>query len=137
VQSLQRLSRPQGQPIARGLHPNITKKGTGFGQPIKAHDHWHVDISYLNIAGTFYFLCSILDGFSRFTIHWEIREKMEECDVLTIVQRAREKFPDATPRIITDNGPQFIAKDFKEFIRPLSYADHSGNTSRLQLFPLE
>ncbi len=29
----------------------------------------------------------------------------------------REKFPDARPRIISDNGPQFIAKDFKEFIR--------------------
>ena len=26
-------------------------------------------------------------------------------------------FPDARPRIISDNGPQFIAKDFKEFIR--------------------
>jgi hypothetical protein len=76
-----------------------------------------VDISYLNIAGTFYFLCSILDGCSRFLIHHEIREKMEENDVETILQRAREKFPHATPRIISDNGPQFIAKDFKEFIR--------------------
>jgi hypothetical protein len=37
--------------------------------------------------------------------------------VQTIIQRAREKFPGAHPRIITDNGPQFIAKDFKEFIR--------------------
>jgi hypothetical protein len=76
-----------------------------------------VDISYLNIAGTFYFLCAILDGYSRFIVHWEIREKMEEIDVETIVQRAREKFPGEHPRIITDNGPQFIAKDFKEFIR--------------------
>ena len=25
--------------------------------------------------------------------------------------------PEARPRIISDNGPQFIAKDFKEFIR--------------------
>jgi len=33
------------------------------------------------------------------------------------VQRAREKFPDQCPRIISDNGPQFIAKDFKQFIR--------------------
>jgi transposase InsO family protein len=33
------------------------------------------------------------------------------------VQRAREKYPDARPRIISDNGPQFIAKDFKEFVR--------------------
>lgn len=34
-----------------------------------------------------------------------------------ILQRARERFPDARPRIISDNGPQFVAKDFKEFIR--------------------
>jgi putative transposase len=103
--------------LLAGSSPNVTKKGTGFVQPLQAHDHWHVDVSYLNIAGTFYFLCSLLDGFSRFIVHWEIREKMEESDVQTIVQRAREAYPDARPRIISDNGPQFIAKDFKEFIR--------------------
>jgi transposase InsO family protein len=42
---------------------------------------------------------------------------MEEADVETIIQRAREAYPSVTPRVITDNGPQFIAKDFKEFIR--------------------
>jgi putative transposase len=94
-----------------------TKKGTGFVQPLEPHQHWHIDVSHLNIAGTFYFLCSILDGCSRYLVHWEIREKMEEIDVETILQRAREKFPGARPRIISDNGPQFVAKDFKEFIR--------------------
>jgi putative transposase len=103
--------------LLAGQAPTITKKGTGFVQPLQPHEHWHVDVSYLNIAGTFYFLCSILDGCSRFITHWEIREKMEESDVQTIMQRAREAFPDAKPRIISDNGPQFIAKDFKEFIR--------------------
>jgi transposase InsO family protein len=103
--------------LLAGQSPTPTKKGTGFVQPLKPHQHWHVDVSYLNIAGTFYFLCSILDGYSRFIVHWEIREKMEETDVATIIQRAREKFPGETPRIISDNGPQFIAKDFKEFIR--------------------
>ena len=38
-------------------------------------------------------------------------------DVEAIVQRAREKFPGEHPRIITDNGPQFVSKDFKQFIR--------------------
>jgi len=94
-----------------------SKKGTGFHQPLKAHEHWHIDISYINICGTFYYLCSILDGFSRYIIHWEIREQMTEADVEIILQRGREKFPDAKPRIISDNGPQFISKDFKDFIR--------------------
>jgi len=49
--------------------------------------------------------------------HWEIREKMEEQDIETILQRAKEKHPGVTPRIITDNGPQFISNDFKQFIR--------------------
>ena len=103
--------------LLAGPTPNVSKKGTGYVQPLTPHQEWHVDVSHLNIAGTFYFLCSILDGYSRFIVHWEIRDKMEEIDVETILQRAREKFPDARPRIISDNGPQFVAKDFKEFIR--------------------
>jgi len=94
-----------------------SKKGQGFEQPTKPHEHWHVDIAYLNISGTFYYICTVLDGFSRAVVHWEIREKMKEQDVEVILQRARESVPSATPRIITDNGPQFIARDFKEFIR--------------------
>lgn len=103
--------------LLAGQTPNVTKKGTGFVQPLKPHQEWHVDVSYLNIAGTFYYLCSLLDGYSRSIVHWEIRETMKETDITTIIQRAREIFPDARPRIISDNGPQFIAKDFKEFIR--------------------
>ena len=94
-----------------------SKKGTGFHQPQKAHQHWHIDISYINIHGTFYYLTTILDGYSRYVVHWEIRRSMTEQDELVVLQRAREKFPNETPRIISDNGSQFLAKDFKEFIR--------------------
>ena len=90
-------------------------------------------MSYLNLSGTFYYLCSILDGYSCSIDHYEIREQMTEqavgelsrADVEIIVQRALEAFPEARPRIISDNnsarladhGPQFVAKDFKAFIR--------------------
>ena len=97
--------------------PKASAKGKGFVQPLRPHEHWHVDVSYVNIAGTFYYLCSLLDGCSRFLVHWELREAMSEADVEQIIQRAREQFPGVTPRIISDNGPQFIARDFKEFIR--------------------
>jgi len=94
-----------------------SKKGTGFVQPIKPHQHWHIDIAYINVVGTFYYLCSILDGCSRYIVHWEIHEAMKEKDVELIIERAREKFPGENPRLISDNGPQFIALDLKKYIR--------------------
>jgi putative transposase len=94
-----------------------SKKGTGFVQPLRPHEHWHIDVSYLNLRGTFYYLCSVLDGYSRSIVHWDIGESMTEAEVELILERAKEKFPGFKPRVISDNGPQFIARDFKEFIR--------------------
>jgi len=105
------------QGLLRPWNQGTTKKGTGFNQPSGPHKHWHIDISYINIDGTFYYLCSILDGYSRYIVHWDIREAMTETDVETILQRAREMFPNQSPRIISDNGPQFIPKDFKTYIK--------------------
>lgn len=91
-----------------------SKKGTGFTAPLAPHEHWHVDLAYLNLGGTFYYLCSVLDGY---IVHWELLASMTEKDVELVLQRAREKYPHARPRVISDNGPQFAAKDFKEYIR--------------------
>lgn len=99
----------------RSRKPSL--KGTGFVQPTTPHEHWHVDISYINAGGTFYYLCSVLDGASRYIVHHELHESMKTTQVELIIQKAKEKFPGAQVRIISDNGPQFIANDFKEFIR--------------------
>ena len=113
--SVYRVLRDAG--LIKSHNRKPSKKGTGFQQPLAAHQHWHVDISYINVAGAFFYLCSLLDGSSRFIVHWELRESMTEAEVETIIQRGRERFAGERPRIISDNGPQFIAKDFKEFIR--------------------
>jgi len=42
---------------------------------------------------------------------------MTEADIEILLERGKERYPEAKPRIISDNAPQFIAKDFKEFIR--------------------
>jgi len=107
----------KGAGAMRRWNGKRSRRGEGFTQPLAAHEHWHVDISYVNIHGTFYYLCTILDGYSRYIVHWELRESMQERDVEIIIQRAREHFPAAAPQIISDNGPQFTARDFKEFIR--------------------
>ena len=94
-----------------------SRKGKGFHQPEKPHEHWHIDMCYINIRGTFYYLAIIIDGYSRYIVHWHLGESMTSADVEIILQEAVEKYPDAKPRIISDNGPQFISRDFKEMVR--------------------
>jgi transposase InsO family protein len=94
-----------------------SSKGNGFEQPVSVHQHWHIDIKYVNFRGTFLFLISIIDGYSRYIVHHELRMNMQEYDVEITVQRALEKYPCAKPRLITDNGSQFISKDFAEYLK--------------------
>jgi len=103
--------------LLRRWNNGKSSKGTGFKQPLKPHEHWHIDVSHLSILGTFYYLCSVLDGCSRYIVQWDIRESMTEAHVELVLQRAHEQHAEMHPRVISDNGPQFIAKDFREFIR--------------------
>ena len=48
---------------------------------------------------------------------------MTDRDVELVLRKAKEQHPTATPRLISDNGPQFVARDFKQFVR-LSGMDH-------------
>jgi len=96
-----------------------SSKGSGFKQPTAPHQHWHTDIKYINYKGSFLFLISVMDGYSRYIVHHEVRAEMKEYDVQVVIQRAKEKYPDQKPRIISDNGGQFISKDFQEFIKHL------------------
>jgi putative transposase len=103
--------------MIRRWERKASSKGKGFVQPLGQHKHWHIDVSYINVCGTFYYLCSILDGYNRYSVNHEIREQMNEQDAEVILQLALEAFPGVHPRVISDNGPQFIAKDFNAFVK--------------------
>lgn len=94
-----------------------SSKGQGFNQPTAPHQHWHTDIKYVNYHGTFLFLISVIDGYCRYIIHHELRQNMQQFDIQITLQRALEKYPGYKPRIISDNGPQFISKDFAEYLK--------------------
>ena len=68
-------------------------------------------------------MCFVLDGFSRSIVHWDIREQMTEADIECILEAATEQHDAQGTRIISDNGPQFIARDFKSYLR-LKGMDH-------------
>jgi transposase InsO family protein len=53
-----------------------SKKGKGFHQPDAPHRHWHIDITYIKIKGVFYYLILVLDGYSRYVVAWDLRDRM-------------------------------------------------------------
>ncbi|MGB9876125.1 MAG: IS3 family transposase [bacterium] len=123
--------------LKKGGKANLKK--TGFDQPKRPHEQWHTDIKYVNFQGTFLFLISVIDGYSRYIVHHELRTSMEEYDVEITLQRALEKYPQEKPRLISDNGSQYISKDFAQFLRlaglqhtrtSLAYPQSNGKIER-------
>lgn len=88
-------------------------------KPAYVHHHWHTDIAYVKIRGTFYFLIMLLDGYSRFLLHWDLMTDMTKDSVALFIQEAREKYPHAHPILINDNGSAFISLDFKKLLNRL------------------
>ena len=52
----------------------------------------------------------------RYIVSWDLRTQMRVQDAEIVLQRAREAFPEAKPRIISDRGSQFISREFREFV---------------------
>lgn len=96
-----------------------SSKGYGYNQPVRPHQEWHIDIKYVNYHGAFLFFIGIMDGYSRYIVHHELRTSMTELDVELTLQKAHEKYPDSSPRIISDNGSQFVSKDFQLYLKQI------------------
>jgi transposase InsO family protein len=80
---------------------------------------WHTDIAYIKVRGVFYFLIMVLDGFSRYVLDWELMRDMLGKSVEDFIQRVKDQYPDAKPKLIHDNGSQFISIDFKKLVTRL------------------
>ena len=85
-------------------------------EPTAPNQRWHTDLMYLRIEDSWYFLVTVLDAYSRYVVHWDLLTTMTAADVRVVIQDAVEKMG-VSPEIVTDNGTQFTAKDFKELVR--------------------
>lgn len=97
-----------------------SSKGKGFTQHVKLHEQWHSDIKYVNLFGIYLFLITVMDGYSRYILHHELRLNMTEYDVELTVQKVREKYPMESSRLISDNSSQYISKDFEKFLKEIT-----------------
>ncbi len=102
------------------ISDELNKTGKEYKEkPIYVHQHWHMDIAYVKIRGIFYFLIMMLDGYSRFLLDWELMPDMLGSSVEAFVQRVREKYSNCSPKLITDNGCQFVSRDFKALLHQI------------------
>jgi hypothetical protein len=113
----------------------------GFDQPKTVHEQWHIDFSYIKVGGAFYYFLGILDGYSRRMLNWRLCENMAGINAEILVAKTKEQYPDAkSPRIISDNGSQFISKDFEELLALLEFghtftsANHPQSNGKLERF---
>jgi transposase InsO family protein len=113
----------------------------GFDQPQAIHEQWHIDFSYIKIQNSFYYFLGILDGYSRKMLNWRLCKNMEGVNAEILVAETKELYSEAScPRLISDNGSQFISKDFEELLAFLEFghtlarANHPQSNGKLERF---
>lgn len=110
-------------------------------EPKRPDQVWHVDLMYLYITPRWYYLVDVLDSYSRFLVHWSLNLTMEAETVTLTVQQALEGLSErraGEPRIVHDNGGQFLGHEWYEFIRGAGLTDirtrvaHPQSNGRLE-----
>jgi putative transposase len=86
--------------------------------PERPNELWHIDLMYLRVNRRWFYLVDIIDGYSRYVVHWTLNPTMETRTVSQTVQEALERWRllKKAPAIVHDSGTQFVSKDWREFV---------------------
>ena len=113
--STYRVLREAGRLSPRTQLNNLWTRNSNFDQPSQPHSHWHIDIT--NFHDNQHSLIAIMDGFSRYIVHWQVFMTGNSITVSQVVDQALAKTGKPRPRLISDNGNHFQVKDFKNYIK--------------------
>ena len=123
--------------------PSVSRKNIlaqNFDQP-KPNLVWVSDFTYLRAGGKFYYLCVILDLFSRKVIAYRVSPKMDRflaIDTLRDAVAARNPFNGLI--FHTDQGSQFASLDFRKvldeynFVQSFSAKGHPYDNAVVECF---
>jgi transposase InsO family protein len=87
----------------------------------RVNEMWQTDFTYFKIIGWgWMYLSTVLDDFSRYIIAWKLCTNMRAEDVTDTLDLALKASGSATvlhkPRLLSDNGPSYIAGELAEYI---------------------
>lgn len=96
-----------------------------FKRPTKrVNELWQTDFTYFKILGWgWYYLCCVLDDYSRYILAWRLAPTMGAADVQETLDQAIAKTNltyikvHHRPRLLSDNGPGFLAEDLKTYLK--------------------
>ena len=84
------------------------------------NEMWQTDFTYFKIPGWgWYYLSTVLDDYSRFIVHWKLCNTMKSEDAAQTIDEALIKsnlHKNQMPKLLSDNGSSYIAKDFNTYI---------------------
>jgi hypothetical protein len=120
----------------------VVKASDQFKNPTKrVNEMWQTDFTQFKVVGWgWYYLRTVLDDFSRYIIAWRLAPTMAATDVqdtlmlalnLTGVEQVRVKH---RPRLLSDNGPAFIAEALAQFLKPYDIQQIHGRPHRDRIF---
>jgi putative transposase len=87
---------------------------------------WHIDLMYLSVGTRWFYLVDILDGYSRYLVHWTLSPTLQASAVTLTTQEALEKLPTrraGEPQIVHDSGSQFVSAEWKGFVAGVGVRD--------------
>ena len=96
------------------------------------NEMWQTDFTYFKIIGwVWMYLSKVLDDFSRYLIAWRLWNNMRAEDVTDTLDMARgasgcnNAAVQHKPRLLSDNGPSYIAGEAAEYIEA-NKMSHAG-----------
>jgi len=102
----------------------VTAKDKFENPTTKVNELWQTDFTYFKIIDWgWYYLSTVLDDYSRYILAWKLSPTMATTDVEDTLNLALEKAGLTEvrvrhrPRLLSDNGPAYVSKELKQFLK--------------------
>jgi putative transposase len=105
-----------------------------FPHPTKApNELWQTDFTWFKVVHWgWYYLCTILDDYSRYILAWQLCTGMSTEEVKATIEAAirfsgvRDPKVLHRPRLLSDNGPCYVSAALKEYLEQQGMAHTRG-----------
>lgn len=89
----------------------------------RINEMWQTDFTYFKIVHWgWYYLSTVLDDYSRYIVAWDLCKNMGQQDARQTVDKALTitgLSENQRPKLLSDNGPCYIANDLKEYFKKI------------------